>query len=283
MSLEGVKELQDVLAAAVRTSLGLPPAERAAFIGRHLLAVHEGAEPPSLPNALKVPPPSPSLKDELQALSTTITAAVNQARGGDGWPLAAVAHHLTMPPAAANPAAESVASIASACSTTPPSAAPAAALAGASLNASAEAKREEPARPKPRGGYGALGGAHSRVEKQATFRELEEQRAKSRPQTLGAAALQKLEMEQIEEAPQSARAAVTSWSLTGGAREASFRKKRPVVMDDDSGSFVKSASRPPSSVGFATVLSLSGWSDVDASELFMAGPAGGSEPIQVNS
>ena len=91
-----------------------------------------------------------------------------------------------------------------------------------------------------------------------TFAEMEKRNAKSRPKTLPPSALEKLEMDEVEEGAQSARVAHPSWSLTGGTRESSFKKRaRP------SGEGRGGAERPPS-VGFAAVLSLSGWSDVDA-------------------
>lgn len=94
-----------------------------------------------------------------------------------------------------------------------------------------------------------------------TFAEMEKRNAKSRPKTLPPSALEKLEMDEVEEGAQSARVAHPSWSLTGGTRESSFKKRaRP------SGEGRGGAERPPS-VGFAAVLSLSGWSDVDAQEV----------------
>lgn len=76
---------------AIVASVGVPAAERIAFIGHHLLAQHEGSVPPStstLPNASTLAP------DEVRHLSTLLTRALNSTRGRHGWPLRAVAESL---------------------------------------------------------------------------------------------------------------------------------------------------------------------------------------------
>ena len=70
------------------------------------------------------------------------------------------------------------------------------------------------------------------------------------------------ETDDTREVAQSARAAFRSWSITGGTRDASF-KKRPKASQGGEGEAVAK----PRSVGFAAVLSMSGWSEVDAEEV----------------
>ena len=88
-------ELNAALNAAVQrcVDLRVARAERAAFIGRCLLAAHGKHEPPAAPAA-----PAAQAHDlsnmELQELEDTLTAALNNASGREGWPLRAVAEQL---------------------------------------------------------------------------------------------------------------------------------------------------------------------------------------------
>ena len=142
--------------------------------------------------------------------------------------------------------------------------------------------------PAARGGYGSLAGSHNssgaiRGGPSAAPRQLDEQfsghgppgrglerkptyarldRQASRPKTLAdfGSHGDELEHSNEEERPQSARAAFRSWSLTGGTREASFKKK-PKLMTPSK----EAAARPKQrAVGFAAVLSMSGWDEEEA-------------------
>jgi hypothetical protein len=130
-------------------------------------------------------------------------------------------------------------------------------------------------------GYGALGGHKggpsvltpeaalppAKLERLPTYARLDRQA--SRPKTLGC--FEHLDAaDEDRDAPaapvaHSARAAFRSWSLTGGTREASFRKRptappaslEPTAVD----------SKKPRAVGFAAVLSMSGWEEGAAEEV----------------
>ena len=119
-------------------------------------------------------------------------------------------------------------------------------------------------------------------------------RQASRPKTLSTFDhVNDLELNQDEkealhdDQPQSARAALRSWSLTGGTRDASF-KKRPKVPSaavnvlGDAGNVTPTATAPAApkqrAVGFATVLSMSGWSEIDAEEVEFNDVAGAGKP-----
>ena len=69
----------------------LPAAERAAFIGKHLMAQHRGTRPPQ---AVRRGEPQPIDLMELKQLENTLTDAINSTRSRDGWPLRAVAEYL---------------------------------------------------------------------------------------------------------------------------------------------------------------------------------------------
>ena len=143
--------------------------------------------------------------------------------------------------------------------------------------------------PAVRGGYGSLGGNRNSsssaiggaspaprqsderlsghgpqgrgLERKPTYARLDRQA--SRPKTLAdfGSHGDELELGAEEERPQSARAAFRSWSLTGGTREASFKKKPKLLSLDSS-----DAPPPPKqrAVGFAAVLSMSGWDEEEA-------------------
>ena len=112
------------------------------------------------------------------------------------------------------------------------------------------------------------------LERMPTYARLDRQA--SRPKTLGVLDFERSgdvgksdEDEEEREIAQSARAAFRSWSITGGTRDASF-KKRPKLSKDEAGSEADgapAAAAKPRSVGFAAVLSMSGWSEADAEEM----------------
>lgn len=70
-----------------------------------------------------------------------------------------------------------------------------------------------------------------------------------------------------EEQAQSARAATRSWSYTGGTRDASFKKKPKLPFSDADTNPVQPKPQNQRAVGFASVLSLSGWAESDAEEV----------------
>ena len=89
---ESALALEAALQAAVQrcVDLRVARAERAAFVGRCLLAAHDKREPPAAPAAQ-----AQDLSNvELQELEDTLTAAVNDAWEREGWPLRAVAEQL---------------------------------------------------------------------------------------------------------------------------------------------------------------------------------------------
>ena len=89
-------ELERALSAAVRASLPLPQAHRAAFLSGHLLAQLEKSE---LPVAAGERHGKPSeLHAELQTLSDMLTGIVNASRSSPDWPIKAVATALANPP-----------------------------------------------------------------------------------------------------------------------------------------------------------------------------------------
>ena len=73
---------------------------------------------------------------------------------------------------------------------------------------------------------------------------------------------------------QSERAAARSWSISGGFREPSFKKKKT---PDNSLKKPAELTRKPSAVGFAAILTYSGWKEDDAQEVTMSdlGGSGG--------
>ena len=284
MSDPDLVTLEKALADALKLSLTLVPAEeRVGFIGQCLVAAHnsaaqhEGPRPPSpaatstsCDNAgASVRLDSNAWKAEIPQLSKELSRAVNAVRGQTGWPLLAVGRQLIAQSSAtagtndAAAAMETNSRAADSASTAP-------GVAPADDKAKAKpAPKKVDVMDAPRGGYGSLGGGTAKKAGYGnlgkakggdmTFAELEKRAAKARPQTLPPSALERLDMDDVEEGAQSARAATSSWSLTGGTREASFRKKRRTDRE--------AAATSQSSVGYASVLSLSGWSDLDAEEL----------------
>jgi hypothetical protein len=95
-ALDGCKELETALSAAVGASLPVPPAERHAFIAQHLLAQLEGRPLPVAEGAQPARPAA-ELKEELSALSNDLSKAVNVARNEPDWPIRAVATVLGGP------------------------------------------------------------------------------------------------------------------------------------------------------------------------------------------
>jgi hypothetical protein len=132
---------------------------------------------------------------------------------------------------------------------------------GGSGSASGEAPR--------RSAYGNLAPPAGRtLERRPTLARLD--REASRPKSLATFGrpANDLEVDDEEEAQaQSARAAFRSWSYTGGTRDASF-KKRPKLPFSSDGDGEVTLPKPQNqrAVGFASVLSLSGWSEIDAEE-----------------
>ena len=273
--------LEVALKDALKLAAPLPTAERPAFIGRCLCAAHKGVEAPSA--STDAAPDPTSLKEDLPELSKILSAAVNAACGREGWPLLAVGNQLlsTANGAASTAEASAVVAASPAAAALSPAAAPLPSRrhrnqrggasrrvrrAGEEIEARAGkfgnlGKGKGRATGESSGTAGNAGGGGGDSSGGLTFAEMEKRNAKSRPKTLPPSALEKLEMDEVEEGAQSARVAHPSWSLTGGTRESSFKKRaRP------SGEGRGGAERPPS-VGFAAVLSLSGWSDVDAQEV----------------
>ena len=78
LSPTSIKELEEKLRTAVSDSLSLPPAERPAFIGRHLLAQLNGAALPASP-PLDLPAAAVGLAEELPKLQAMLSNAVNAA------------------------------------------------------------------------------------------------------------------------------------------------------------------------------------------------------------
>ena len=76
LSSEAVGKLESALTDAVKSSLGLPPAERPAFIAKCLIALSEGAEKPSAPP--RDASLSESLRSEMPALASLLSKAVNE-------------------------------------------------------------------------------------------------------------------------------------------------------------------------------------------------------------
>lgn len=89
-----VTTLQAALEAAVNRSVTLPVSERPAFIGRCLIASHYGRELPHSPES-NITEDAAVLLRQMQELQTTLSAALNAAKGQPGWPLLAVGRHLT--------------------------------------------------------------------------------------------------------------------------------------------------------------------------------------------
>ena len=77
---EQLKLLQLSLSTAVQASLGLPAADRRHFIANHLLAQHEGRQPP----AGASPETFDDVRGILHGLGESLTAVVNEARGKGG-------------------------------------------------------------------------------------------------------------------------------------------------------------------------------------------------------
>jgi hypothetical protein len=85
--------LEAALAAALRRAAPLPAAARLKFIGRSLLAAHAADKMPlveDLPSASNLA----ALKGDVPELCKVLSAAVNAARGHQGWPLLAVGNQL---------------------------------------------------------------------------------------------------------------------------------------------------------------------------------------------
>ena len=76
--------LEAALEAAVNRSVTLPVSERPAFIGRCLIASHYGREPPHSPES-NITEDAAVLLRQMQELQTTLSAALNAARGQPGW------------------------------------------------------------------------------------------------------------------------------------------------------------------------------------------------------
>ena len=89
-----VTTLQAALEAAVNRSVTLPVSERPGFIGRCLIASHYGRELPHSPES-NITEDAAVLLRQMQELQTTLSAALNAAKGQPGWPLLAVGRHLT--------------------------------------------------------------------------------------------------------------------------------------------------------------------------------------------
>ena len=245
--------LQTTLGAAVQQSLAVPSAERPAFISRFLKAVHEERPQPTA----SVQPYDGNVREDLPALASTLTRAINIARGRAGWPMLALAESL-MEVAGAPAMEQHGDTTAPTLQVTDPTPAPAGPAAAAVPAAAAPTPT-----PKKAGKYGALSsgiGKRSNANASAaggrlpTYAALD--RREARPKTMPLCELIRLESEVQEEGAQSAREARRAWSLTGGHRDSSFRKKPKSPTD------TKKTSQ--SSVGFASVLSMSGWSEVDA-------------------
>ena len=101
------------------------------------------------------------------------------------------------------------------------------------------------------------GSRHIKLERHPTFAQLEIDRA--RPRSMPTFGQDESEDEAHGEAlhAESERQATRSWSLSGGFREASFKKQPPGAQ----------LRRQPSALGFAAVLGVSGWSEHDAEEV----------------
>jgi len=249
VSQQELTTLQTILSAAVQQSLTVPSAERPAFISRYLSATHEGQQPQPTVTVRRV---DGNVKEELPALASMLTRAINAARGRAGWPMLALAEALMETAATPAVAQHAVA----------PGPAPQTADAAPAPAALASAAPT----PKKAGKYGALSsGINKRNNANVsagggrlpTYAALD--RRETRPKTMPLCELVRLESEVQEEGAQSARDARRAWSLTGGHRDSSFRK-RPKSPTD-----TKKTSQ--SSVGFASVLSMSGWSEVAAEEV----------------
>ena len=103
--------LESALSVAVRASLPLAPAERPAFVSKHLIAQAEGGE---LPVGEGAHFNKDTVMEELEALSELLSKVVNVARKSPDWPLRAVALELSKaatpaPPPAAAPSAAAAA------------------------------------------------------------------------------------------------------------------------------------------------------------------------------
>ena len=137
--------------------------------------------------------------------------------------------------------------------------------------------------PQRRGAYGGLGaGPPGRgLQRTPTYARLDRQA--SRPKSLAtfnhSNDLELSEEQTDHERPQSARAASRSWSLTGGTREASFKKRAVVLPADHSADPAEPKAHHKRAVGFAAVLSMSGWDEHAAEEVDVAAvqPEGASE------
>jgi len=103
----------------------------------------------------------------------------------------------------------------------------------------------------------------SKLSRQPTFAAFEAERRKSQSMPTFADVDEDF-TSAAEGGVMSERAATRSWSISGGFREASFKKKPGELK------------RTPSALGFAAVLSVSGWSEHDAEEMEM--DATGHEP-----
>ena len=78
LSQTNLEELSEKLAKAISASLSLPQADRPAYIGRHLLAELEGAEPPASP-PLDLSAAAVGLAVEVPPLEEVLSSALNAA------------------------------------------------------------------------------------------------------------------------------------------------------------------------------------------------------------
>lgn len=114
-----------------------------------------------------------------------------------------------------------------------------------------------------------LGPKPSKLARQPTFARLES--SKMRPMSMPAFQMEvddSMQHDDIDEdhyldGTQSERTATRSWSMSGGFREASFKKRSPENSLKKPGEL----KRTKSAVGFATVLTVSGWSEHGAEQL----------------
>ena len=93
MPRDDVQLLQAAMAKAVNAAMAVPAAERAVFVGHHLLAQLESRPPP---DAGPVPKErrSSGIVEELRSLADVLTDVMNETKGKPGWPHRAVAEAL---------------------------------------------------------------------------------------------------------------------------------------------------------------------------------------------
>jgi hypothetical protein len=123
---------------------------------------------------------------------------------------------------------------------------------------------------------------HSKLVRHPTFAQIdrETRRPKSMPNWANVEE-EESDEDDAEGVAQSARAANRSWSLSGGFRDASFKKRAPTPFADandagagaGAGAGGRELKRQASALGFAAVLSVSGWSEADAEEVEIDGGA----------